>query len=86
MSIDDVVGGISCREVLEALSDYVDGELADDVRGRVADHVAGCRNCERFGGMFGAVVREVREQLAPRGDDEAAARLARLRGRLASSG
>ena len=82
MPLDEVVAGISCGDVLANLSDYLDGELAPDRRAAVAAHVVACSNCARFGGMFTAVVAQVRAQLA---DEPAldAATDARLRARLA---
>lgn len=79
MTIDDEIAGIKCSEVLAKLSDYVDGELAPPVRQHLEAHVARCHNCERFGGMFGAVVRSIRAQATTL--DEPAA-FARLRARL----
>lgn len=70
MSPDDEIAGITCSQVLEVLSDYVDGDLADDVRRRVEGHVGACANCERFGGMFAEVVRGIRAAV-DRPDDAA---------------
>ena len=36
---------ISCDEAVRRLWAYVDGELGDDDRGRVDDHLALCRRC-----------------------------------------
>ena len=36
---------ITCREVVELLSDYLDGELPEPERLRVAGHLAGCDGC-----------------------------------------
>ncbi len=36
-----------CREVSRYLSPYADGELAEPLRERVAEHVAGCVSCRR---------------------------------------
>ena len=76
------VGGLWCHEVLDLLSDYVDGELDDASRGTVEAHLAECRQCERFGGDYAETVARIRRSLAePRdlADDVAA----RLRERLA---
>ena len=42
-----MVGGLRCREVLERLSDYLDGDLAPAEVTRVQEHVRGCDWCER---------------------------------------
>jgi anti-sigma factor (TIGR02949 family) len=48
--------GLSCAEVLDRLSDFVDGELAPDERERVEQHLRACGGCERFGGSFRALL------------------------------
>lgn len=58
--LDREVGGLRCRDVLAGLSDYLDGDLPNDVRARVDEHLAGCSNCERFGGRVGAIVGTLR--------------------------
>lgn len=71
------VGGLFCFEVLERLSDYVDGELPPEAKAQVDAHLAGCDACTKFGGEFGAVVAALRKSL--RHDDEPSAdALARL--------
>lgn len=34
-----------CRSLLGFLSDYVDGNLSDDLCQEIEDHAAGCENC-----------------------------------------
>ena len=65
MKIDreKVVAGISCGEVLDRLSAYVDGELSVEERATVEAHLRGCEVCERFGGEFRATVHALREHL-----------------------
>ncbi|MCU0225833.1 MAG: zf-HC2 domain-containing protein [Acidobacteria bacterium] len=78
-----IVGGLSCGEVLAALSDLVDGQLPQATVAAVHAHVAACDVCERFGGRFGALVAGLRGALREPEplDPAAAARLAeRLRG------
>lgn len=77
--LDRRVAGLSCREVLERLSDYVDGELAPGEVRRVDAHLRGCDQCERFGGAFGRLVAGLRNELAAAGplDAEVAGRLRR---------
>ena len=40
-----VEASITCREVVELLSDYLDGELPEPERVRVDEHLAGCDGC-----------------------------------------
>jgi len=40
-----VEASISCREVVELLSDYLDGALPEPERVRVDEHLAGCDGC-----------------------------------------
>ncbi|MFN2240140.1 MAG: zf-HC2 domain-containing protein [Thermoanaerobaculia bacterium] len=66
------VGGVRCGEVLAVLSDFVDGTIDSRLRVRVEEHLLGCDACERFGGVFAATVRGLRERLAaPDAMDEA---------------
>ena len=39
------VGGLFCFEVLEQLSDYLDGELSPQAKAKVDAHLAGCAEC-----------------------------------------
>jgi anti-sigma factor RsiW len=76
------VGGIRCREVLDLLSSYLDGELEPAARRRVDAHLLGCDRCEHFGGRFGGVVAALRRELAEAATlDGGVAR--RLRARIA---
>lgn len=68
MSAPKTVGGLSCFEVLEHLSDYLDGDLAGPTKVQLEAHLAGCEECTRFGGEFGAVVKSLRARLGA-GDD-----------------
>ncbi|MEW6429914.1 MAG: anti-sigma factor [Myxococcota bacterium] len=62
------VGGLWCFDVLERLSDYIDGELPAAERAQVERHLAGCDECTKFGGEFGAVVRGLRAKLGAKDD------------------
>lgn len=65
MSLDRDVAGITCRQVLESLSDYVDGELNVEAREVVEAHLRGCQECLRFGGAIASMVAAIRDgQLA----------------------
>jgi len=36
----------NCRHLLSSLSDFVDGELSDDLCQEIEIHMAGCENCQ----------------------------------------
>ena len=36
----------NCRHLLSSLSDFVDGELSDDLCQEIESHMAGCENCQ----------------------------------------
>ena len=80
------VAGLRCGEVLERLSDFLDGELEAVEHAAVVAHLAGCDTCARFGGRMAdaaATLRTaLRENPSPP-DDETGAVLTRLRDRLA---
>lgn len=65
--VDEVnVGGLWCGQVLDRLSDYLDGDLANGPRQQVEQHLCGCDRCARFGGEFRATVEALRSQLLRR--------------------
>jgi anti-sigma factor RsiW len=61
------VGGLWCGQVLDRLSDYLDGDLEAEVRARLEEHLRGCDGCARFGGEFRATVEALRTHLLCRG-------------------
>jgi len=42
---DHLHGGHSCRELLTTLSDYVDGDLSEDLCVEIERHMRECVNC-----------------------------------------
>lgn len=68
MATNRLVGALHCFDVLDRLSDYLDGELSEEERRQVEAHLAGCDECTRFGGEFGAVVTALRERLGVASD------------------
>ena len=60
---------MECGEVLEILSDYVDGLLDDHVRTQVDAHLESCSHCQRFGASFGGMIQALRA--TPRGQSDA---------------
>lgn len=49
-------GGIRCSEVLEVLSDHLDGDLDAPTVAKLELHLQACPNCARFGRSFGGLV------------------------------
>lgn len=74
------VAGLTCAQVMAALSDYAEGDVPADVRARIEAHVAGCRQCEQFGAGFTALLAGMRLQLATPDpvDDAVVVRLRRV--------
>ena len=69
---DRSVAGIRCTEVLDDLSDYLDGELTADRVRQIEAHLEGCDWCERFGGDFADAIASLRARLgAPPAPPEA---------------
>ena len=62
---DRTVAGIRCTEVLDDLSDYLDGELPAGRVEKIEAHLRGCDWCERFGGDFSDAIAALRERLGP---------------------
>ena len=61
------VAGLWCSEVLEQLSDYLDGTIDPTSRARIEEHVRGCDVCARFGQRFSVTVTALKASLgAPR--------------------
>ncbi len=63
MKAERNIAGLSCSQVLASLTEYLDGELAPDARAALEAHVSACEHCARFGGVFAAAVRGLRERL-----------------------
>jgi len=36
---------ISCEEVLQEVSNYIDTEVTEDLRRQIEEHLRGCHNC-----------------------------------------
>ena len=50
---------LSCRELVELVTDYFEGGLAPDERARFEDHVARCGGCSRYVEQMRATVETV---------------------------
>jgi anti-sigma factor RsiW len=77
---DRRIAGVWCSEVLEKLSEYLDGQLPSDTSALLAGHVAECTRCAEFGAEFGAAIAALRTLEHP--DPVAPAVASRLRARL----
>jgi anti-sigma factor RsiW len=64
VELEREIAGLRCSQVLEMLSQYLDGELSADLASRVEQHVLACDWCRKFGAEFAAVVNSLREKLA----------------------
>lgn len=54
---------LRCIQVVELLSAYLDGELDDDLRVRMDQHLAGCDGCSAALGQF-EIVRRLAARLS----------------------
>ncbi len=75
MSHHHGTGEPSCREIFDLLSDYVDGELAPEVRGTLLKHLKECPPCERFLRTFEKTRSLCRESLMEEMPEELRKRL-----------
>jgi anti-sigma factor RsiW len=65
-SLDTVVAGVPCREVLADLSDFLDGALSDERVAQLQAHLGGCDNCSRFGGRVAQTLGALRSTVVAR--------------------
>jgi len=88
MATEREVAGIRCSEVLEELSDFLDGELAAKRREQIVAHLEGCTWCAQLGGEVGATVRALRSRLgeAPAPNPGTSARIRQQLRELARQG
>ena len=71
---------LTCHEVIELLSNYIEGVLSDDDRRRVDEHLALCEGCSTYLEQMRETIRlagMVTEEQVP--EDEKAALLAAFR-------
>jgi anti-sigma factor RsiW len=43
---------LACIELVELVTDYVEGTLSDEQRGRIEEHLAACDGCEEYMGQI----------------------------------
>ena len=57
-------GKLSCRELIDFLADYLDGELAADVRAAFEAHLAECPYCVDYLETYRATIHLGKQALA----------------------
>ena len=43
-----MMGDVTCRDVVELVTAYIEGALPTDERARIEAHLAGCRGCTAY--------------------------------------
>lgn len=66
---------VTCKDSLDLLLEYLDGELSDDVRERLEHHLGGCGACDQFLQTYRATPHLCRRALETTVPDEVAQRL-----------
>jgi anti-sigma factor RsiW len=62
--VTDPVHQLSCQELVELVTDYLEGSLPEDERRRFDQHVDGCEGCRRYVEQM-RVTLEVAGELSP---------------------
>jgi anti-sigma factor RsiW len=73
------VDGLTCQELVELVTDYLEGALAPAERARFEAHVAGCSGCERYLDQMRATVALARGSRAVEAGPEVSALLSAFR-------
>jgi predicted anti-sigma-YlaC factor YlaD len=56
---------MTCKELVELVTDYLEGTLADDVRVKLENHLSGCEGCTHYVEQMRQTIRlagKVREE------------------------
>jgi anti-sigma factor (TIGR02949 family) len=61
--LDRRVAGLTCRQVLHALGDYLDGDLTPTAMAQVQQHLAECDTCAQFGGRVANLIAALRTSM-----------------------
>lgn len=59
-------GGLPCQEIVELVTEYLEGALSDDVRRRFEQHISACHGCAAYLEQL----RDVRRLLGSLGPDD----------------
>lgn len=65
----------TCKECIDLLLDYLEGELPVDVRARLEAHMGGCESCDTFLKQYSATPGMCRKALAAQMPENIAKRL-----------
>ena len=65
----------TCKDTVGLMLEYLDGELADDVRARLEEHLNGCSPCEEFLAAYRATPSLCKKALAKKMPETVAAKL-----------
>ena len=64
-----------CKDAIDVLREYLDGEMNPDLKAKLDEHFHGCSPCEEFLAQYRATVGMCRKALAKRMPDALSARL-----------
>lgn len=56
---------LGCQEVVELVTDYLEGALTPDLRARLDAHLEACRNCAAYLAQMRTMVRALGRLAAP---------------------
>lgn len=62
--LDREIAGLRCRDLLERLTDYVDGDIGEVEMEQIAAHLRQCAECDKFGSEYAALVAALESRLA----------------------
>jgi anti-sigma factor RsiW len=73
--VTTVIGTFACRDLVELVTDYLEGALAPEVHAAVEEHLRGCDGCTAYVAQIQATVDALGETTAPPLDPQLCARL-----------
>jgi len=77
----------TCRETIDQLLEYLDGELPPELRAHLEEHLGGCQPCGDFFASYRATMGVCKKALKTKMPDELADRLSTfLRGQIKKEG
>jgi anti-sigma factor RsiW len=56
---DSMAGDLGCKDLVEAVTDYLEGAMAPGERRRFDRHLAGCEGCQEYLDQLRSVIRVV---------------------------